>query len=84
MVARPLTEDVPVPVSKNEALKTLRDRKTERKYIESYLEDRGEMSITPKQIEINDDREFQQAAQKAVQSLPERARMTTNCIAGTV
>ncbi|MFH5832168.1 RNA polymerase sigma factor [Halalkalibaculum sp. DA3122] len=61
---------------KNEALKLLRNRKTERKYIESYLEERGEAKIYPEQMEISEEREFQEAAQQAIQSLPERARMT--------
>lgn len=61
---------------KNEALKMLRNRKTERKYIESYLEERGEQKICPKQMEISEEQEFQQAARQAIQSLPERARMT--------
>lgn len=61
---------------KNEALKTLRDQKTERKYIRSYLEDKDTQKIYPEKIEIADNQEFREAARKAIQSLPERARMT--------
>lgn len=61
---------------KNEALKMLRNRKTERKYIESYLEEVGEQKIYPEQMEIGEEKDFQQAARQAIQSLPKRARMT--------
>lgn len=61
---------------KNEALKMLRSRKTERKYIESYLEEVCEQEIYPEEIEISGEKEFQQAARQAIQSLPKRARMT--------
>ncbi|MDZ7690858.1 MAG: RNA polymerase sigma-70 factor [Balneolaceae bacterium] len=61
---------------KNEALKSLRDRKTERKYIDAYLVERGEQKIYPQKIDSNDNKQFRQGAQDAIQSLPERARMT--------
>lgn len=61
---------------KNEALKTIRDRKTERKYVEFYLQEKGNQKIYPEKIEINNNQEFRKAAQQAIQSLPERARMT--------
>lgn len=60
---------------KNEALKLLRDRRTERKYIESYLQDKDEPKISPQKGD-DDNQEFKQAVQQAIQSLPERARMT--------
>lgn len=60
---------------KNEALKLLRDRRTERKYIESYLQAKDEPKISPKKGD-DDNQEFKQAVQQAIQSLPERARMT--------
>lgn len=62
--------------AKNEALKTIRDRKTERKYVEFYLQEKGRQKIYPEKIEINENQEFREAAQQAIQSLPERARMT--------
>lgn len=61
---------------KNEALKLLRDRQTERKYIESFLQDAEESRTYPKTIAINDNQGFREAAREAIQSLPARARMT--------
>jgi len=61
---------------KNEALKLLRDRKTEYKYIEAYLEEKGEQKIVLKEEIEGDNQEFQEVVRQAIQSLPERARMT--------
>lgn len=61
---------------KNEALKLLRDRQTERKYIEAYLQGAEDQKTYPKTIAINDNQKFAEAARQAIQSLPERARMT--------
>src|SRR5690625_566446 len=61
---------------KNEALKLLRDRKTECKYIEAYLEEKGEQKTALKEESKDDYQELQEAVRQAIQSLPERARMT--------
>lgn len=58
---------------KNEALKTLRDQKTERKYMKAFIRETEEKVITPRELDESDD--FKQAVHRAIQDLPERARM---------
>ncbi|MDR8393331.1 RNA polymerase sigma-70 factor [Aliifodinibius sp. S!AR15-10] len=58
---------------KNEALKHVRDQKTEQKYIEAYIEEQEKRKIVPK--EMDEPEKFKQAVQRAIQELPERARM---------
>lgn len=56
----------------NEALKKVRDKKTENKYLEAYANEE-DRKMTPK--EFDKESQFKQAVQKAIKELPDRARM---------
>lgn len=58
---------------RNEALKTLRDKKTEKKYMELFIREREERVVTPKERDESDD--FVRAVHRAIQDLPDRAGM---------
>lgn len=59
--------------TKNEALKHIRNQKTERKYIDAYIDEQGQRKVVPKEMDESD--QFEQAVQRAIQELPDRARM---------
>lgn len=58
---------------KNEALKKIRDQKTEKKYIKAYSTERKSWRVFPRELENAD--QFKKDVQRAIQELPDRARM---------
>jgi len=59
---------------KNEALKNIRDRKTESKYIKAYNDERESWKVFP-QVNNEEGSQFKQAVNRAIEELPDRARM---------
>lgn len=58
--------------TKNEALKSLRDQKTEDKYLEAYKDEQDKREVLLQEPDESED--FKQAAHQAIEELPDRAR----------